>query len=112
MLRNYFKIAIRNLFKNKLYSFINLTCLSIGTSVVILLMLFVSNEWTFDQFHSKPTFRGDYPGHGRKILWRAQPIGQNPNAANRRSMGRFYRYRIDLKSTRKFEHSIRPAHSL
>lgn len=53
MLRNYFKIAIRNLFKNKLYSFINLTCLSIGTSVVILLMLFVSNEWTFDQFHSK-----------------------------------------------------------
>lgn len=53
MLRNYFKIAIRNLFKNKLYSFINLTCLSIGTSVVILLMLFVSKEWTFDQFHSK-----------------------------------------------------------
>lgn len=51
MLRNYFKIALRNLTKNKLYSFINLTCLSIGTAVVILLMLFVRNEWTFDQFH-------------------------------------------------------------
>lgn len=51
MLRNYFKIAIRNLFKNKLYSFINLTCLSIGTTVVILLMLYVNNEWTFDRFH-------------------------------------------------------------
>lgn len=51
MLRNYFKIALRNLFKNKLYSAINLVCLSIGTSVVILLMLYVNNEWTFDQFH-------------------------------------------------------------
>jgi len=51
MLRNYFKIALRNLFKNKLYSAINLICLSIGTSVVILLMLYVNNEWTFDRFH-------------------------------------------------------------
>lgn len=51
MIKNYLTIAIRNLFKNKLYSFINLTCLSIGTSVVVLLVLYVNNEWTFDQFH-------------------------------------------------------------
>ncbi|HOY15964.1 MAG TPA: ABC transporter permease [Haliscomenobacter sp.] len=53
MYRNYLKIAVRNLLKNKLYSFINLTCLSIGTSVVVLLVLYINNEWTFDQFHAK-----------------------------------------------------------
>lgn len=53
MLQNYFKIAWRNLVKGKLFSIINLTGLSIGTAVVIMLLLFVKNEWSFDQFHSK-----------------------------------------------------------
>lgn len=53
MFKNYLKIAFRNLFKGKLFSLINLTGLSIGTAVVILIMLFVKNEWTYDQFHSK-----------------------------------------------------------
>ena len=52
MLKNYFKIAWRNLVKDKLFSFINLTGLSIGTAVVILIMLFVKNEWSYDQFHT------------------------------------------------------------
>lgn len=53
MLQNYFKIAWRNLVKGKLFSIINLVGLSIGTAVVIMLMLFVKNEWTFDTFHSQ-----------------------------------------------------------
>lgn len=53
MFKNYLKIAFRNLFKGKLFSLINLTGLSIGTAAVILIMLFVKNEWTYDQFHSK-----------------------------------------------------------
>ena len=52
MLQNYLKIAFRNLFKNKLFSLINLIGLSIGTAIVILIMLFVKNEWTYDQFHA------------------------------------------------------------
>lgn len=52
MLQNYFKIAWRNLVKGKLFSIINLTGLSIGTTVVIMLLLFVKNEWSFDKFHS------------------------------------------------------------
>ena len=51
MFQNYLKIALRNLRKDKLYSFINLAGLSIGTAVFILLALYVHDEWTFDRFH-------------------------------------------------------------
>ena len=53
MLKNYFKIAWRNLWKEKRYSFINIFGLSVGMAVAILMMLFVRDEWSFDQFHSK-----------------------------------------------------------
>lgn len=52
MFQNYLKIALRNLVKDRLYSFINLAGLSIGTAVFILLALYVHDEWTFDRFHA------------------------------------------------------------
>lgn len=52
MLQNYFKIAWRKLLKGKLFSFINLTGLSVGMAVVILIMLFVKHEWSYDNFHA------------------------------------------------------------
>ncbi|MFQ3213429.1 MAG: putative ABC transport system permease protein [Marivirga sp.] len=51
MLRNYIKIAWRNLIKNKLYSIINITGLSIGVACSMLIFLYVSNELSYDQFH-------------------------------------------------------------
>jgi putative ABC transport system permease protein len=51
MLKNYFKIAYRNLSRNKLFSIINIVGLSIGVATVILLLLFVKDEWSFDRFH-------------------------------------------------------------
>ena len=51
MLKNYFKIAIRNLSRNKLLSFVNITGLAIGLACVILILLFVKDEWGFDKFH-------------------------------------------------------------
>lgn len=51
MIRNYFKIAFRNLRKNKLYSFINIGGLSLGLTACILIMFYVSHEHSFDQFH-------------------------------------------------------------
>ncbi|MGA7838495.1 MAG: ABC transporter permease, partial [Ignavibacteriaceae bacterium] len=51
MLNNYFKIAIRNLLRNKVYSFINIFGLSIGIACSILIMLFVKNELSYDSFH-------------------------------------------------------------
>src|ERR1700733_14185567 len=51
MLKNYFKIAWRNLRKSKTYSFINITGLSAGLAVSILLLLWVNDELSYDQFN-------------------------------------------------------------
>lgn len=53
MLRNYFKVALRNLLKERLYAGINLFGLSIGIAVAVLLLLYVQDEWSFDRFHTK-----------------------------------------------------------
>ncbi|WP_111672257.1 ABC transporter permease [Algoriphagus litoralis] len=52
MLKNYFKIAFRNLTKNKLHTGINLIGLSLGFGVSILIFFFVQFELSFDSFHS------------------------------------------------------------
>ncbi len=57
MIKNYFKIAWRNLWKNKVYSAINIAGLSIGMAACILIMLFVFYERSFDNFHSKNIYR-------------------------------------------------------
>ncbi len=51
MLKNYFKIALRNLFKNKLYSLINIVGLSLGIAFSVLVILFIQDEMNFDRFH-------------------------------------------------------------
>ncbi len=53
MFKNYFKIAIRNLLKNKLHTGINLIGLSLGIGVSILILFFVQHEISFDSFHSE-----------------------------------------------------------
>jgi putative ABC transport system permease protein len=53
MLKNYFKIALRNLTKNKLHSGINLIGLTLGLGVSILIFFFVQLELTFDDFHEE-----------------------------------------------------------
>ncbi|MBK5277900.1 MAG: ABC transporter permease [Bacteroidia bacterium] len=53
MLRNYINIAIRNLTRNSLYSFINITGLAIGIACSILILLWVYDELTFDHYFSK-----------------------------------------------------------
>ena len=52
MLKNYFKIAWRNLIKNKGFSLTNLLGLSIGITCTILIFLWVQDELTYDQFHT------------------------------------------------------------
>ncbi len=51
MLKNFVKIAIRNLLKNKIFSFINITGLAIGIACCLLIMLFVQNELSYEKFH-------------------------------------------------------------
>ncbi len=51
MFKNYFKIAFRNLRRNKIYSFINIAGLSIGLACAMLIVLYVKDEVSFDKFH-------------------------------------------------------------
>src|SRR5690242_6273535 len=51
MFKNYFKIAWRNLTKNKVFSFINISGLAIGTTVCMMIFLFIMNEFSVDNFH-------------------------------------------------------------
>lgn len=51
MLRNYFKIAWRNLLKYRAYSLINIFGLMIGIACFLVIALYVFDEMTFDRFH-------------------------------------------------------------
>jgi putative ABC transport system permease protein len=71
MYKNYFKTALRNLWKNKGYSTINILGLAVGMAVALLIGLWVQNELTFDGFHErkdniaivmKKTFFNNYKG--------------------------------------------------
>lgn len=53
MLKNYIKIALRNLRRNKLYSVLNITGLAIGITCCILILLYVQDELNYDRFHEK-----------------------------------------------------------
>ncbi len=53
MLKNNLKIALRNLFKQKGYAFINVVGLSVGMAVCFLIALWVKDELGYDRFHAK-----------------------------------------------------------
>ena len=50
MFRNYFKIALRNVQRNKIYSFINIAGLSLGLAAAMLIILYVKDEVSYDHF--------------------------------------------------------------
>ncbi|MBN1559772.1 ABC transporter permease, partial [candidate division KSB1 bacterium] len=51
MLKNTVKIALRNIFRQKVYSLLNIVGLAVGISVFLLISLYVASELTFDAFH-------------------------------------------------------------
>ena len=53
MLQNYFKIAFRHLWQNRLYSVINVVGLAVGIACVLLAILYIKDEQSFDQFHEQ-----------------------------------------------------------
>jgi len=50
MIKNYFKIALRNLTKNKAFSFINIFGLATGLTCFMLIAVFVYNELSYDKY--------------------------------------------------------------
>src|SRR4030095_106907 len=59
MIKHYFKIVLRNLWRNKTYSFINIFGLTLGLICFLLIALYVFDELTYDSFHknAKNTYR-------------------------------------------------------
>ncbi len=70
MIKNYFVVAIRNLMRKKLYTFINVFGLGLGLACCILMALFVKHEWSRDQFHE------NHDQLFRVVAQRLQPDGE------------------------------------
>ena len=52
MLKNYFLVAFRNIIKQKFYAFINILGLTIGITATLFVILYVSDELSYDRFHT------------------------------------------------------------
>lgn len=51
MFKNYFKVSYRNILRNKTFSSLNITGLSIGLASCVLIMIYVKNELSYDKYH-------------------------------------------------------------
>ena len=51
MIKNYLKIAFRNIIRHKAFSLINIAGLAIGMACGIFILLWVQNELSYDRFH-------------------------------------------------------------
>lgn len=73
MLKNHLTIAFRNLFKNKLFSAINIVGLALGMACCFLIVLFLQHEFSYDNFHTKAdrvfrvNYGADFAGDGMVI---------------------------------------------
>jgi putative ABC transport system permease protein len=52
MIKNYIKIALRSIFRQKFYAIINITGLTIGLATSLLIVLYIVDEFSFDRFHT------------------------------------------------------------
>src|SRR6266403_486847 len=52
MFKNYLTLALRNIFRRKLYTVINLTGLGVASAFCILVYWYVQHERSFDRFHA------------------------------------------------------------
>ena len=57
MIKNYFKIAWRNIWKNKVFSAVNIIGLAVGMASFMVIMMFVAYEKSFDNFHTRNIYR-------------------------------------------------------
>ncbi|MEJ0029598.1 MAG: ABC transporter permease [Bacteroidota bacterium] len=65
MIRNYIKIAFRNILKQKSYSILNVLGLSLGMAASLLILQYVKYEKSFDAFHNRAEdiYRIQYNGY-------------------------------------------------
>jgi len=81
MIKNYFKIALRNILKYKGYSFINVAGLAVGMACCILILAYIVNELSFDKFHERAddiyriATRGNIAGRIIEVTTVQAPMG-------------------------------------
>lgn len=76
MFKNYFKISVRTLWRNKGYALINIIGLAIGITGATLLMTYVQDETSFDKFHD------DSENLARAVLIQHRPEGDHNYGVN------------------------------
>ncbi|GGI50022.1 ABC transporter permease [Mucilaginibacter galii] len=78
----FLKIALRNLQRNKSISFINITGLGIGIASAVLILLWVQNQYSYDQFHQNKSsiyqLINRQKAHGEINAWPNTPIPMAP----------------------------------
>jgi len=78
MIKNYFKIAWRNLFKSKVSSFINIGGLALGMAVAMLIGFWIYDELSFDHYHTNykkiARVMQHQTGNGQVYTQRAMPF--------------------------------------
>jgi len=62
MLKNYLTVAVRNILRHKVYSFINIMGLAVGMVCCILILLWVQDEMSYDRFHENEELAEKYFG--------------------------------------------------
>src|SRR5215831_5965993 len=81
MIKNYLKIAWRNLLRNKTFSFINIAGLAIGLACFTLIALYVVDELSYDRYNEKAAqiYRVDseilFGGSDQKLAVCSDPMG-------------------------------------
>ena len=76
MFKNYFKIAFRNLLRHKELSFINIFGLSIGMAAAVLILLWVQNEFSYDNYHhnAEKIYRISFSSNDKTQKWNGSPL--------------------------------------
>lgn len=74
MFKNYFKISVRSLLKQRFYSFINISGLALGLAACLLILLYVSHELSYDKYH-KDGDRVFYVANGTSGAWTPARLG-------------------------------------
>src|SRR5215218_4270988 len=86
MFSSYFKTAWRNLLRNKIFSAINISGLTIGIASCLVIVLYIQNELSYDRFNKKAdqivrvTFRGKMNGGELKEANVMPPVAQTLKA--------------------------------
>jgi putative ABC transport system permease protein len=82
MIRNYLKTAMRIMLRQKGYSFINISGLSLGIAASLLIILYVVDELSYDRFHENATsiyrigFKGRLQGNDFNMATSPAPVAE------------------------------------